>query len=85
MVRRLMIAAAVAALGFGIAPASPALAYGQCAANTKCGWLYYADAARTQLQGGHTTNCQGVVLDWGIKAGYSTYLVEGCDDRPPVE
>ncbi|MET7422040.1 DUF6289 family protein [Dactylosporangium sp. NPDC005555] len=47
-----------------------------------CGWLYFSDAARTQQQGGHTTNCQGVVLDWGIKAGYSTYIVQGCGGGP---
>ncbi|MDI1465705.1 hypothetical protein QEZ54_32510 [Catellatospora sp. KI3] len=57
--------------------------YPSCPANYKCGWLYYADAAHTRLQGGHTTNCEGTILDWGIKAGYSVYISEKCVDLPP--
>ena len=84
MVRRLALASAVSAATFALVPAAPAAAYGQCPANTMCGWLYYSDSARTHQQGGHTTNCQGVVLDWGIKQGYSTYIVQGCNDPGPV-
>lgn len=81
--RRIVLVAALAVAGFVVAPSAPAAAYGQCPANTMCGWIYYSDAARTHAQGGHTTNCQGVVLDWGIKAGYSSYVVQGCGGPGP--
>ncbi|GHJ44457.1 hypothetical protein Cs7R123_17990 [Catellatospora sp. TT07R-123] len=85
--KRRIAALALAAAGAAavLVPGAPAQAYGQCLANTKCGWLYYADAAHTRLQGGHTTNCEGTVLDWGIKAGYSVFISEQCVDLPPVE
>jgi hypothetical protein len=82
MIRRFAVAAVAAAAIVTIVPSAPAQAYSQCAANTECGWLYYRDAARTQLQGGHTTNCDGVILDWGIKAGYSTFISQGCGGGP---
>ena len=82
MMRRLVLVSAVAAGAFALAPTAPAAAYGQCPANTMCRWLYYSDAARTHVQGGHTTNCQGVVLDWGVKQGYSSYIVQGCGGGP---
>jgi hypothetical protein len=80
--RRLALVSAVGVGSLVLAPVTPAAAYSACAAGTMCGWLYYSDAARTHQQGGHTTNCQGVVLDWGIKAGYSTYIVQSCGDDP---
>jgi len=84
MLRRLIITAVAAAgIGLTLLPAAPAQAYGQCGANTMCGWLYYSDAAHTQLQGGHTTSCDGTVLDWGIKAGYSSYISQKCNQ--PVD
>jgi hypothetical protein len=82
MVRRLALVSAVFAAAFAFAPTAPAAAYPQCLANTMCGWLYYSDAARTHQQGGHTTNCDGVVLDWGIKQGYSKYIVQTCGGEP---
>lgn len=85
MKRRLASAAAataVAAATFGLVPATPAAAYPQCAAGTMCGIHYYADAARTQLQGGHTTNCEGSVLDWGIRSGYSVSFSQPCNGGP---
>ncbi|MFB9450148.1 hypothetical protein Dvina_28175 [Dactylosporangium vinaceum] len=86
MTSRMRRLAVVAVLGIGaalLAPTAPAQAYGACAAGTMCGWLYYSDAARTHQQGGHTTNCQGVVLDWGIKSGYSTFVSQGCGGDGP--
>jgi hypothetical protein len=83
MLRRLVITAVAAAgIGLAIVPA-PAQAYSQCGAGTMCGWLYYSDAAHTHLQGGHTTNCDGTVQDWGIKAGYSSYISQSCN--PPID
>lgn len=80
MIRRIIFAAAIAAAatGVAIAPASPALAYSQCAANTYCGWLFYSDPQLTRQVGGHTTNCEGSVLDWGIKQGYSVFVSGKC-------
>jgi hypothetical protein len=84
MLRRLVITAVAAAgVGLALVPAAPAQAYPQCGANTMCGWLYYADSGRTQLQGGHTTSCDGSILDWGIKAGYSSYIKQSCN--PPID
>nr|BFE57821.1 hypothetical protein GCM10020063_023470 [Dactylosporangium thailandense] len=82
MLRRLALVSAVGVGTLLLAPVTPASAYSACAAGTMCGWLYYSDAARTHQQGGHTTNCQGVVLDWGIKSGYSTYISQSCGDDP---
>lgn len=82
MIRRLAVAAALlGAAMFAAVPAhhtSTVGAYSQCAANTECGWLYYSDPQHTNLVGEHTTNCQGVVLDWGIKQGYSVFISQGC-------
>jgi len=81
--RRFVLVSAVAVAAFAVVPAAPAAAYSQCLAGQMCGWLFYSDAARTHLQGGHTTNCEGSVLDWGIKSGYSTFISQGCADLPP--
>jgi hypothetical protein len=76
--RILALASAAVAVGAIMLPSSPALAYSQCPANTECGWLFFSDAAHTHEVGGHTTNCQGVIQDWGIKQGYSQYIQQGC-------
>lgn len=76
--RVLAIAAATAAVGAILVPSLPAQAYSRCPANTACGWIYYSDAARTQEVGGHTTNCQGVLLIWGVQQGYSEYIQDNC-------
>jgi hypothetical protein len=76
--------AAAAAVGAILVPSVPAQAYSQCPANTECGWIFYSDAAHTHEVGGHTTNCQGVVLTWGIQQGYSQYIQSGCGGTVPV-
>lgn len=79
MARRILALVATAASVAAIwLPSVPAQAYSQCPVNTECGWLYFSDAAHTHEIGGHTTNCQGVVRDWGIKQGYSQYIQQGC-------
>jgi uncharacterized protein DUF6289 len=75
---------AVTGIGLVIAPA-PAQAYSGCAANTSCGWLYYSDAAHTHQVGGHTTNCQGSVLDWGITTGHSVAVSQICGGGIPLD
>ncbi|WP_034593841.1 DUF6289 family protein [Hamadaea tsunoensis] len=83
MIRRFLVAATAAAgIGLAVVPAAPAQAYSKCPAGTECGWEYFSDAAHTHLQGLHTTNCDGVVLDWGIKAGYSVYVQDTCQNPP---
>jgi len=76
--RILAVAAAAVAVGAILVPSVPAQAYSQCPANTECGWLFYSDSAHTNLVGGHTTNCQGVLQTWGVQQGYSQYIQNGC-------
>lgn len=76
--RMLAIAAATLATGAILLPTGPAEAYSACPANTECGWLYFSNASRTTEVGGHTTNCQGVVQNWGTVTSYSTYIQNGC-------
>ena len=79
MSRKLLtLAAAAVSVGAIMLPSSPAFAYSKCPAGTECGWLYFSDSAHTHEVGAHTTNCQGVVLDWGIKQGYSQYIQDAC-------
>jgi hypothetical protein len=84
--RFLAIASAAVAAGAILLPTGPAEAYSACPANTECGWLYFSDAARTHEVGGHTTNCQGVLQNWGTVTSYSTYIQNGCGGvaRTPV-
>jgi Family of unknown function (DUF6289) len=79
--RRIFAVAAAAAAAAACAvllPSGPAEAYSACPANTECGWLYYSNAAHTYEVGGHTTNCQGVVQNWGTVTSYSSYIQNGC-------
>jgi hypothetical protein len=85
MRRTVLALTLVAALAATFAPSHPAgrvAAYSQCPANTECGWEWFSDAAHTHNVGGHTTNCQGVILDWGVKVGYSLYIQQGCGGGP---
>ena len=72
MIRPLAATALIAAATVVAVPA-PAHAYSKCPSGTACGWTFYSDPQHTHVVGVHSTNCQGVVLDWGIKQGYSVY------------
>src|SRR4051812_24141775 len=71
------LAAAFAALFVPSHSAGRAAAYSQCPVNTECGWEWSSDAAHLHVVGGHTTNCEGTVLDWGTKVGYIFYIQSG--------
>jgi len=84
MSRRILVFAVAAAAASTVLLADPpAEAYSQCPIGYGCGWHFYSDPAHTNLVGRHTINCDGVVSNWGVQQGYSTYEYFPCQPPPP--
>lgn len=71
MIRRLLLAAALAVPGTCIASAAPAhAALGGCGTSTWCNYVYYSDATRTVPVGSYLIDCNGKVTSGGIVTNF---------------
>jgi hypothetical protein len=81
VIRRLLLAAAVAVAVSGVMPATPAHALDQCLAGYVCAWYWYADPYHTDLNGYYIdyTACPGGGISrWGLQQGYMVFQPEPC-------
>ena len=83
MVRRILLALALAAGVTVVIPSSPAHALYPCPANYLCLHTWYADSAHTIWNGSYSINCEGTPLRLGRQVGYLVYIQGPCDGNPP--
>ncbi len=86
MVRRALLAVALAIGVTVVIPSSPAHALYPCPANYMCLHTWYADNTRATWRGSFSINCEGTQLRLGQNNGYLVYSVQPCNggDPPPV-
>ncbi len=79
MLRRVMVAAAVAASATvtAVLPATPALARA-CTINHYCYTTWYSNASRTTVVGGKYEDCVGNITQWGIRSAYIAWSEDPC-------
>jgi Family of unknown function (DUF6289) len=77
MVRRLVLAASLAAAGV-VLPMAPAQAIGSCGTRDSCTYLYYSDSAHTDLVGTIYVECNGTTSTWGTPRGYLVSEINPC-------
>lgn len=84
MLRRVLVAVALAIGVTAMIPSSPAQALFPCPAGNMCLHTWYADAAHTIWKGSYSINCDGVPLRLGTQSGYLVFTKGPCGDVPPL-
>ncbi|MBT2226213.1 DUF6289 family protein [Nonomuraea sp. NEAU-A123] len=69
MIRRALVAAAVAAVALVALPTAPAQAKA-CSIDYFCVTTYFSDAAHTTVVGSREEDCGGLVYVWGTRSSY---------------
>ncbi|MEV6150379.1 DUF6289 family protein [Nonomuraea sp. NPDC052129] len=77
MIRRALVAAALATTALVALPAGPAQA-SACPVNYLCITTYYSDAAHTTEIGLREELCDGTLYVWGVRSNYSDYYRGPC-------
>ncbi|MEV7228109.1 hypothetical protein AB0M79_13960 [Polymorphospora sp. NPDC051019] len=86
MLRRVLVAVALAVGVTLFVPSSPAHALYPCPANNMCLHTWYADSTRTVWRGSFSVNCEGREARLGVQSGYLVFSVRPCDwAAPPVD
>ncbi|WP_412543876.1 DUF6289 family protein [Longispora sp. K20-0274] len=83
MIRRVLLAAALAGGALALSPAAPAQALPQCPAGYMCSHIWYSDAAHTHANGARMFDCKGAMTQWGTLTGYYQFLTQRCVTDPP--
>ncbi|GAA2833885.1 DUF6289 family protein [Nonomuraea rubra] len=77
MIRRALLAAALAAATLGVLPVAAANARA-CRIDHYCTTTYYSDAALTNAVGGKQEDCDGTTRTWGVRGPYQTWYESPC-------
>ncbi|MEV0237909.1 DUF6289 family protein [Nonomuraea sp. NPDC050786] len=77
MIRRALVAAAVAATALAALPAGPAQARA-CALGYQCVTTYYSDSTGTQVVGGRFEGCDGSFSEWGVRTVHKEWSETPC-------
>jgi Family of unknown function (DUF6289) len=77
MIRRLLIAAALAVAACLVVPGSPAQARA-CQIEYTCYLDFYSDSTHSTLVGGTLTYCDGSTQTWGRRTGYQEFSETPC-------
>ncbi|GAA3221776.1 DUF6289 family protein [Nonomuraea helvata] len=77
MIRRTLIAAALAATALVTLPAGPAQARA-CALGSRCVTTYYSDGIGSQVVGGSVEGCDGSSYAWGVRTIYKDWSETPC-------
>ncbi|MCG5219823.1 DUF6289 family protein [Streptosporangium soli] len=77
MIRRVLVAAALALTALAVIPSVPAQARA-CKIDYACYTAYYSDASHTTQVGGKSESCSGNVTTWGVRSGYLTFSESPC-------
>ncbi|MGN9845864.1 DUF6289 family protein [Nonomuraea sp. H19] len=77
MIRRALVAAALAATALVVLPSGPAHAR-PCRIDHYCTTTYYSDSARTNAVGGKQEDCDGTTRTWGVRGPYQTFSERSC-------
>jgi hypothetical protein len=77
MIRRVLLAAALAFTALAVIPGVPAQARA-CKIDYTCYTTYYSDSDHTTEVGGTFTDCDGDVTTWGERSGYLTFDETPC-------
>jgi hypothetical protein len=80
MIRRVLVAAALAAAGLvPLFAASPANAIPYCKAGYSCLYTYYSTVQRTTEIGGLSIPCSGQPYSWGTTSGFFNFSEIQCN------
>ncbi|MEV7006714.1 DUF6289 family protein [Streptosporangium sp. NPDC051022] len=78
MIRRVLLAAVLAATGLVAVTSSPAQAHDVCFIDRYCSTTYYSDSALTVAVGGKLEDCGRGPFYWGEWGPYESYFEAGC-------
>ncbi|GAA4587981.1 hypothetical protein GCM10023194_38420 [Planotetraspora phitsanulokensis] len=78
MIRRALVAAALATTALVALPAGPAQARA-CPLGYACKSTYYSDNSYTQVVGVFGGTCDGSAYNWGVKTVYQDYVETPCE------
>ncbi|MFK3984054.1 DUF6289 family protein [Micromonospora sp. NPDC050397] len=77
MIRRVLLAAAIAVAALVVVPGTPAQARA-CKADHDCYTAFYSDSSHTTLVGALSESCDGTRSMWGRRSGYLTFSESPC-------
>lgn len=78
MIRRALIAGALAAGIIGVIPSAPAQAKLGCGVVELCEWTYYPDPGYSNSVGQQIWECNGTFWQWGQQTSYVTFYESPC-------
>ncbi|MFI6744399.1 DUF6289 family protein [Nonomuraea sp. NPDC050451] len=77
LIKRLALAATLAAASLTIAPSAAQASF--CKIGYNCVQTYYSDASHTTAVGRYQVDCRGTIYETGTTSAYFTYNSYACD------